>query len=662
VADILSPHPSYETAAEAALGEALQYVLVSDQDTGKAAIGYLAAENGGRSGFIPVPDIAAPCGGDTPRPAAGRLVDYLDVTDGYEQVVEQLLGHVVVAENIDEALSVWNRKGVHQAVVTKTGDLITPEGVLVGGSRNNMADILVKKQEIRTLEDELAEIAERLHTAREMQQSLEHDVRDLQNRLHTLTRRKNDATQKELSAQKTLYRFDEDEKSARRHLEVLTLEEEQLLGEEIDIDEEISENNAALQRIQADVTAVQEEVAAAACEIDGILKAYDTEKEAVVDMKLSLTNLQARMENAVSTGQRLSAYRQEGLRRAENLQSDIAARQHQLISARERITACEKELAERYRAMETVAGKLRASEIDYQAIDTQLQENDTIVEELKTAREKTLEKVRMLELEQSQRQIKRENTRQRLEETYHHGFAAFRNEFKDRLKELEQSEGMAEELTAELEKLRTGIARFTDVNLGAIKEYEQLGERYDFITRQRDDLVKAIEDLHRVIRKINRITQSKFMETFKQVNEKLQEVFPRLFEGGSAQLVLTQPNAPLETGVEFMIHPPGKKLTRMSLLSGGEKALSAIAFIFSIFLIKPTSFCLMDEIDAPLDEANVFRFNNLVRLIGEKSQIVMVTHNKKSMEFADMLFGVTMETKGVSKVVSVNLKHSDLPN
>jgi len=142
------------------------------------------------------------------------------------------------------------------------------------------------------------------------------------------------------------------------------------------------------------------------------------------------------------------------------------------------------------------------------------------------------------------------------------------------------------------------------------------------------------------------------------VNEKLNEVFPRLFEGGSAQLVLTKPDDPLETGVEFMIHPPGKKLTRMSLLSGGEKALSAIAFIFSIYLIKPTAFCLLDEIDAPLDDVNVFRFNKLLQLIGQNSQIIMITHNKKTMEFADTLFGVTMENKGISKVVSVNFNNS----
>jgi chromosome segregation protein len=182
-----------------------------------------------------------------------------------------------------------------------------------------------------------------------------------------------------------------------------------------------------------------------------------------------------------------------------------------------------------------------------------------------------------------------------------------------------------------------------------------LKDRHDFLETQRADLEKALEDLHKVIRKINRITQHLFMETFTQINEKLSEVFPRLFNGGTAQLVLTEPEKPLETGVELMIHPPGKKLTRLSLLSGGEKALAAIAFLFAIFLIKPASFCLLDEIDAPLDDANVFRFNDLLRIIGEKSQIIMITHNKRSMEFADTLLGITMEQKGISKVVSVSL-------
>jgi chromosome segregation protein len=217
-----------------------------------------------------------------------------------------------------------------------------------------------------------------------------------------------------------------------------------------------------------------------------------------------------------------------------------------------------------------------------------------------------------------------------------------------------------DEIEEKLTRYKNEMDKITDVNLGAIKEYKQLKERFDFLTQQKEDLVKAVDDLHRVIRKINKITQERFIKTFDAVNEKIKEVFPSLFEGGSAQLVLTQPDDPLESGVEYMVHPPGKKITRMSLLSGGEKALSAIALIFSIFLIRPASFCLMDEIDAPLDEANVFRFSNLLKLIGSKSQIIMITHNKRTMEFADTLFGVTMEQKGISKIVSVNLQQAEI--
>jgi chromosome segregation protein len=214
-------------------------------------------------------------------------------------------------------------------------------------------------------------------------------------------------------------------------------------------------------------------------------------------------------------------------------------------------------------------------------------------------------------------------------------------------------------MEAQLAELRRRLESMGEVNPGAIREYENQKERHEFLVSQRDDLNRALEDLKKVIRRINRVTQARFLETLGLVNEKLKEVFPRLFEGGAAELVLTEPAEPLDSGLEFVIQPPGKKVTRLSLLSGGEKALCAIAFIFSIFLLKPASYCLMDEIDAPLDESNVFRFNELLRIIGENSQIVMITHNKRSMEFADVLFGVTMETKGISKIVSVSLERRE---
>jgi chromosome segregation protein len=337
---------------------------------------------------------------------------------------------------------------------------------------------------------------------------------------------------------------------------------------------------------------------------------------------------------------------------------EIARKNQKADQAGTKIRELDGKLAAMYQELQQLEEALAQNETDYHAIDSELQESDQIISRIHNQRDEVQEKSRMLEIDRTQLNVKRENIVARLEEQYNQGFKTYEGRLKEIREDLQQAQSdhpSTPDLQTELNDLRQKLANIGDVNLGAINEYEQLKTRHDFLCEQQTDLQKAVEDLHRVIRKINRITQERFMETFEQVNAQLQKVFPRLFEGGSAQLVLTDPNHPLETGVEYMIHPPGKKLTRMSLLSGGEKALSAIAFIFSLFLMRPTAFCLMDEIDAPLDEANVYRFNNLLKLIGEKSQIVMVTHNKKTMEFADILFGITMETKGVSKVVSVNL-------
>ncbi|HAO23064.1 MAG TPA: chromosome segregation protein SMC, partial [Desulfobacteraceae bacterium] len=346
---------------------------------------------------------------------------------------------------------------------------------------------------------------------------------------------------------------------------------------------------------------------------------------------------------------RLKDFQEDSIRRLEQLERDVVQKEQKRADSQKKMEENNAALSGLYESMGAVEKTLAQDELEYEAIDASLKEKDSSISGIQKEREETLQKLRTLEIEQSQRELKRENISARIMERYHQPLADFEGEFseEDRQKPVEQAE-------AELADYRKKIERIGEVNIGAIAEYETLKTRFDFLDTQRNDLNKAIDDLHKVIRKINKISQEKFLETFNLVNQKLAEVFPKLFNGGTALLTLTDPEKPLETGVEFMIHPPGKKLTRLSLLSGGEKALSAIAFIFSIFLIKPASFCIMDEIDAPLDEANVIRFNELLRIIGEKSQIVMITHKKRSMEFADMLFGVTMEKKGISQIVSVN--------
>ena len=325
-----------------------------------------------------------------------------------------------------------------------------------------------------------------------------------------------------------------------------------------------------------------------------------------------------------------------------------------------KIQADENRLKLDYEQIQEIEAALHAHQCEYDALEQEIADSSAALGGIHQEREKALQEIRLLELEISRMTLKQDHIQDRLTETYHRSFSEIRREAAAVATADEHLS--PEEMESGLARLRCKIAKIGDVNLEAISEYEALKTRFDFLETQRQDLNKAMDDLHKLIQKINRVTQERFMETFHAVNEKIQEIFPRLFEGGAARLVLTDANKPLETGVEFMIQPPGKKLTRISLLSGGEKALSAIAFIFSIFLIKPAAFCLMDEIDAPLDESNVFRFNHLLKLIGQKSQIVMITHNKHSMSFADTLLGITMEQKGVSKVVSVNLERQMAEN
>jgi chromosome segregation protein len=217
------------------------------------------------------------------------------------------------------------------------------------------------------------------------------------------------------------------------------------------------------------------------------------------------------------------------------------------------------------------------------------------------------------------------------------------------------SELSREERAQRLAELKTAMEGFGEVNLMAIEEYQILKQRHDFLSEQQTDLQQALDTLRKAIHRINRTTTKRFVEAFHLVNEKFKVVFARLFKGGQASLVMLDEQDPSTTGIDIVAQPPGKKLQNIDLLSGGEKALVAIALIFGLFMIKPTPFCLLDEVDAPLDDANINRFLDLIKDFSKSSQFILITHNKKTMETAQTLYGITMETPGVSKVVSVRL-------
>jgi len=661
MADVIDPEPAFATAVEAALGESLQYILVQNQQAGIDAIDYLQSHSAGRSGFIPISTIRQIEYGQQKKPDPSKLLlNHVSVKEGFEKITSALLGHVLVVNDIKEAKTIFNSNGALQTIVTKDGDILSHQGLIIGGSKENFAGIFTKKQEIKDLKHNIDVLTRKLESARADQAEMESELRVLENDLQQLIEQKNKTSEKGVEAEKDFYKASEDLKHCRHHLEIVRLEQQQLMGEESDADEEIQEYNKALAEISDHIASLQKEIAEKSARADSISVQVNTFDQETVELKLKITSLNAKLESNNNTANRLKEFLDDNIDQFEQLTAEINRKNQKESSLKQKINKFEHGLYANYEDIKILQHAIDNNEDDYQKIDLTLKDSDDNISGIRKKREKVLEKFRMLELEQSQRHLKRENIENRLIERYHMTISEIKTENEKMSNELKLTMKMSpDEMEEELSRLKKKIEKFNDVNLSAIKEYEQHKIRFDFLSKQRDDLVKAVEDLQKVIKKIDRITQERFINTLSLVNKKLSKVFPRLFEGGTAKLTLSQPENPLETGVEFMIHPPGKKLTRMSLLSGGEKALSAIAFIFSLFLIKPTSFCLLDEIDAPLDDVNVYRFNDLLKLIGEKSQIVMVTHNKSSMEFADTLFGITMEQKGISKVVSVNFEQRE---
>jgi chromosome segregation protein len=657
VADVIEAEANYEDAVEAALGEALQYVIVQDQQGGVAAIDYLHAESAGRSGFIPMQSVRPIVDAEKGLPredltefSAGVLTDHIKVKAGYKDVIQFLLGHVVIAKDLNAALQLWNRNGFPHAVVTQKGDRVCSQGILIGGSSKGIASgILSKKKEIRELSKQLSRVETLVEEGKATQEQFESEAIAMEAQIQKSRQTQRQKTQEEMDREKEHYRLNEELKHVHHRLEVFDLEVQQIEGEETDLDRDLSKYQQVLSGLSDEIQTAEASISENRAEIVKVSADLETVHQRLVALRLELTQLQAQHDNSQNTLRRLRGFQDERLKKLNHLTEQLRQRGEDKTAVEQQMKTDREKMARLYAELEAAKQTLDGMEAEYQTIEKMLEENDRALSDVGNAQQEALQKIQQLELKQTERRMRKEHLVSRIQENYQQDLA--------RSVAGDDTEVVSvEEMEAKLTRLREQIVRMGEVNPAAIEEYEALEERFRFLTEQRDDLLEATEALHRVIRKINRTSLKQFMKTFRAVNEKLEMVFPKLFEGGKAKLVLTDPRKPLESGVSFLVHPPGKRLTRMSLLSGGEKALSAIALIFSLFLIKPTAFCVFDEIDAPLDDANIYRFNSLLRQIGEESQVILVTHNKQTMEVADALFGVTMEDKGISKLISVNLE------
>jgi chromosome segregation protein len=442
LADILDPSPEYQAAVEAVLGEALQYVLVNAPQTGVRAIEYLQSHGAGRSGFIPVAALMQI--EEDRRPAqedSDRLLKHVAVKTGYERIAEAFLGHVVVSEDMQAGLALFNGSRRHTTIVTKQGDVISRQGIMIGGSMDKLPGILAKKQELKALEQQIRLCEQTLAEARERQQASETDVRKTETELQRFYEQRKSVDAEAVEAEKALYRASEELKHAVRHLEIVELEHEQLLGEESDIDDEMTRYHAALAQLTSAITAAREEVADKTRQAGAVSGQLEAFSQKIVDLKLSLTALNARLDNSNNTLRRLQEFQEDGAARLISLADDITLKSRRAAASKNTVTGYEATLAGMYEELKPLEEALGANESAYSAIDAQLKDNDGIIAELQDQREKILEKTRLLEIEQTQRQVHRDTVVQRLEEHYHKPFAEYGPELEALREQLQWAEG-----------------------------------------------------------------------------------------------------------------------------------------------------------------------------------------------------------------------------
>lgn len=646
LADSVSAPRELETALEAALGDQLQCILCGDQQHALAALQFLKGGNGGRASLalplesreLPLPAVAG----------AHALASQIEIGGPHEGVIRQILHGIMLAESLPAALELA-RQHRELRFVTRDGDLVSLGGILSGGSAEQVRHgIIQKKREIRELEEAVAESAHKLARLEAERDRLRAENRQVGEELKNAAARQHQLELRLAGVRKDRQRAADEIGRSEERLELQALETATLHEERESLEAELRLAAERLATTGETALRLEEENARFRDELDDCRRRLAAVRERVTAIRVQVATLREQ--------------HQASLRGIDDLERQTGELTRRMGSDRQELERGTGERAQLRESVESLAEQLqlllRRQEGAEKALAACRQEDETAREQLRLAEAASrLARAENDAVRQAQADLnlRLSTLAMQVEQLERALLDKHRVPVPDALARLDGAgfdEQGSRERRDELQRLLDDMG---EVNLMAIDEYGAMEERFGFLTSQREDLEESLRSLQQAIQRINRTTRQRFLETFSLVNAKFQEVFPRLFCGGRAELRLTNEDDLLETGIDIIVQPPGKKLQNVTLLSGGEKALTAVALIFSIFLIKPTPFCLLDEVDAPLDDANIGRFNDMVREMSAVSQFIIITHNKATMQVADTLYGITMESPGSSKIVSVRL-------
>ena len=658
VADAFSIPSGYEVAFETALGGSVQDIITDRETEAKAAISYLHESQRGRATFLPL-DRMRPSGNldlgraNGMRGVLGAALDLIKFDAKYSPALENLLGRVIICDDLDSASECSRVARGWSRIVTMTGEVVSPSGALTGGRQQgrNAGQLLGRKTEIaslskdlKTCEDEEERCQKRLTDLEEAREQFELGLGEAQAQKQAAQLAANEAVRKSEFAVGESRRITEQAEQAKRKAETAQSTLAQAKAQAATATEALQA--AGLQTADADDVIASEAqlVANLTAERDALNSEVTNARIGLATQSEKVSNLNRTLRTAQSEFdqvERQLAHKQEQSKQAaderEALVAQSAVRDADVVRAAETKVKAQDELQQRTETRHTLF--------------EQSKEASQALRDVEEARAAALEIIHKSELKEARLDMQRTQLAVRLLEEYE-------MEAEDAIALAEDPE-VTDGSPQEVGRLRRELKGMGDVNTGAIEEYEEVSTRFEFLTTQRADLEEAREKLLAAIKDIDDSTREVFLETFKAVGVAFNELFTRLFRGGHTDLVLTKPDDILETGIDIMVQPPGKKRQNLALLSGGERALTAAALLFAFLKIKPSPFVVMDEVDAPLDGANVERFAELLSEFGERSQFIIITHNPTTMEAAPMWYGITMQEPGISRVLSMHVPHID---
>jgi chromosome segregation protein len=655
VADRVEAPAELTHALAGLLGARLQDVVVRDLEQGMALLDDLADKRKGRASIVPMrPAFVA--GASLPLPPdeslVGRLIDLVRYAPEDEALVRSVVGDAVVVRDVAGA---WRlrRSGVRAVLVTERGCVLHPDGHVEGGQGDELAaGMLESKREARELQREIEQLDA---IASSQLETLQSSRRDIAQTTAALDRARQEAHARELSlvtTEKDLQKADAQLESVLRRLQALAGEDGELARV---IDEAAAERDEVVRvmgEAQARVESAAEELHHAESALAEARERLDVQRQVMTAAKVAIAGTREKLSAARGTESRLARSATELEARSARVEDELVANARlfgetaaQLVKHREKLG----EALDEARAAREGLARERAV---FEELRAGLLEREGALKDLRTRADAIRDELQTYEMSLREKQLAME-----------HLLGGVADKFRGldlrRVVGDHHLRPPPDEVSrARIEELVRLIERMGSVNLDAMREHAEAAQRFAFYTEQKADLEKALSDLERAIQQMNRESRRLFEETFEAVNERFREIFPRMFRGGRAELRMTSPEDLLETGIDIIAQPPGKKLSSIELMSGGEKALTAVSLIFAIFQIKPSPFCILDEVDAPLDEANVARYNETVRSMTDRSQFILITHIKRTMQMVDVLYGVTMPEAGVSKIVSVKINET----